>query len=107
MAEPTVVDVPHNLGREEARRRMEAGIGKLAKSLPGGGEVSHSWPTPDRMALDISVMGQSIPTTLDVEDDLIRVSLKLPMMLAMMAGAIKGVVRQQGEKMLLADRSKG
>lgn len=86
---------------------MEAGIGKLARHLPGGGEVSHSWPAPDRMAIDIRAMGQSIPTTMDVEDDRIRVSLKLPLMLSMMSGAITNLVRKQGEEMLLEDRSKG
>jgi hypothetical protein len=36
MAAPTIIDIPHNLGRDEARRHMAAGIGKLASHIPGG-----------------------------------------------------------------------
>ena len=46
MASPTVIDIPHTLGRDEAIRRMERGVGKLASHIPGGAAtVTHSWPS--------------------------------------------------------------
>lgn len=102
MASPIRIDIPHDLGRAEAKRRMAAGVGKLAERIPGGAEVSAGWPSEDRMHLGIKVMGQTIGTDLDVEDKLVKVEVKLPMMLSMMAGPITDMVRKSAEKLLLA-----
>ena len=89
MANPTIIDIPHELGREEAKRRMRARIGELAGHIPGGmADVASSWPGEDRMALD-------------VQDKAIRVSLMLPPLLGMMAGKITEVVQRKGGALLL------
>ena len=36
MNDPITVEVPHKLGLVEARRRVDAGIGKLSGWFPGG-----------------------------------------------------------------------
>ena len=61
MPTPTIVDVPHKLGRAEAKRRLEVGVGKIFRHLPGGGEahVSSSWPSAFQMLLDLKAMNQS------------------------------------------------
>ncbi|MBW8911158.1 MAG: polyhydroxyalkanoic acid system family protein, partial [Sphingomonas sp.] len=43
MSDPITVEVPHKLGLAEARRRVDAGIGKLSGWFPGGAEVEHHW----------------------------------------------------------------
>lgn len=106
MAEPTIIDISHSLGREEAKRRMESRVGKLASHIPGGAAtVTSSWPSADRMALTVSTMGVEVPCTIDAEDTRLRVTLHLPGMLSLMAGPISAVVRQQGEGLMLEDRS--
>ncbi len=86
---------------------MAARVGDLHRHIPGGmATVTSSWPSVDRMIVNVSVMGQEIPCTLDVEDHLVRASIVLPGMLALMAGPIAGMVRQRGEDLLLEDRSK-
>lgn len=60
MATPTIIDVPHRLGRDEARHRMEAGIGKLASHIPGG-SATVSWPSQDQLSLTIATMGVEVP----------------------------------------------
>src|SRR5690349_3662686 len=35
MAPPLIVSIPHQLGRAEARRRIETGFAKIAQLLPG------------------------------------------------------------------------
>lgn len=107
MAAPTIVEIPHQLGREEVRRRMSSRIGDLAKRIPGGmAEVSSSWASEDRMLLDVVAMGQKVAATVDVEDKLVRVSVVLPLMLSFMAGPISAIVRKSGEDMLLDDHSR-
>ena len=41
MAQPIEVDLPHNLGKDEARRRIAANIHRLTEHIPGGGHVIH------------------------------------------------------------------
>ncbi len=107
MASPLVVEMPHDLGREEVKRRMRARVGELASRIPGGAKVSSSWPSEDRMAIDIRAMGQSIGVLLDVEETLVRATVTLPAMLALMAAPIAAMVRDTGAKLLLGDERGG
>jgi hypothetical protein len=101
MSVPVIIDVPHRLGRAGARERLKSRIGELGGHMPGGlGEVHASWPSEDEMALDISAMGQSIPAKLEIMDDVVRVHISLPPMLAYFSGLIGAAVRDQGTKLL-------
>ena len=63
------VPIPHNLGREEARRRLQANSHKMAEGFPAGmAQVETSWPSEDRMALSIQAMGQAVVGRIDIED---------------------------------------
>jgi hypothetical protein len=104
MNNATIIELPHRLGKEEARRRMKSRIGELPSHIPGGvADVSASWPGEDRMALDVKALGQSVSATLDVEETVIRVALVLPPMLGLFAGKIADIVRQRGSTLLLGD----
>jgi hypothetical protein len=106
MAKPTIIEIPHNLGRDEARRRMAAGIGKLASHIPGGAAtVTHSWPSQDRLSLTVTTMGVEVPCTVDAQATSLRVTLQLPAMLSLMSGPIKAIVQQQGDRLLLDKKS--
>lgn len=105
MTTPTTVELPHSLGREEVRRRLRARIGELASHIPGGfAEVRSSWPSEDRLALDIAAMGQSVSATIDIEERLVRVTFVLPALLGFFSGAVAGAIRDQGGRFLLPDR---
>jgi hypothetical protein len=102
VAQPTIIELRHNLGRDEVRRRMSSRVGDLHRHVPGGmATVTSHWSTADCMAVNVRVMGQDIPCTLDVEDDLVRATIMLPELLSLMARPIAGIVRQQGEALLL------
>lgn len=76
---PLVIEIRHTLDRAEVRRRMEAGVAKLPAHIPGGLAQVHShWLDQDRMQVDVIAMGQEIPTTLDVEDQVVRATVMLP-----------------------------
>ena len=102
MAAPTIIEVPHNLSRLEVKHRMESRLGDLPSHIPGGvAQVTSRWPSEDRMAIDVLAMGQTIAATLDIEDQLVRISLVLPPMLSFMSGPISAIVRRNGEDLLL------
>lgn len=105
MSKPVIVDLPHNLGTEEAKRRMQNGIGKLKDHVPGGAaEVEHSW-TGDRMHLRVRAMGQEVVGQIDVQDKLVRFEVLLPPFLAFFAGKVEALMRSRGGE-LLEDKSK-
>lgn len=104
MTNPTIIDIPHTLGRAEARRRMKARIGELPAYIPGGvAEVAAHWPTEDRMAIEVKALGQAVSGTADVADDHIRVALMLPPMLGLFAEKIRTVIARKGGALLLGE----
>ncbi len=103
--QPIHVDLPHKLGRSEARRRIGDNVHKLAGFIPGGGNVSHEWQG-DRLDLKIEAMGQSVDARIEVEESLVRLHVLLPGLLGMMAKPIEAALRAKGEMLLLEDRKK-
>ena len=105
MSKPMTVDLPHNLGAEEAKRRMRGGVGKIKDKIPGGNaEVDSSWDG-DRMNLSVKAMGQEVNAKVDVEETRVRLHVKLPGFLAMFGSQIEGLLRKSGKEML-EDKSK-
>lgn len=104
--QPIHVDLPHKLGRAEARRRIAENVHKLASVFPGGASVTHQWQG-DRLDLAVAAMGQTVDARIDVDDALVRCHIALPGMLGMLAKPIEAALRMKGSDLLLEDRSKG
>jgi hypothetical protein len=104
MSGPIIVDLPHRLGAEEAKRRLQNGIGTLQDHIPGGAGVDSSW-SGDRMSLQVQAMGQEVRAQLDVQERLVRLEVKLPPMLSFLARPIEALLRRQGAE-LLEDKRK-
>ena len=105
MNKPIKIDLPHQLGAEEAKRRMQGGIGKLKDHIPGGGaQVDSSWQD-NRMNLRVQAMGQEVAGHIDVHETKVTLELMLPAFLAMFAGPIEAMLRNRGTE-LLEDKSK-
>jgi hypothetical protein len=100
MTKPLVVSIPHNLGKAEAARRLQHGVGQM-KSQFGEkiASVESTW-VGDRMDFRVSTMGQNVAGYLEVMDDTVRVELQLPWILAMIAEKAKHFIRKQGTLML-------
>ncbi|HEX7853376.1 MAG TPA: polyhydroxyalkanoic acid system family protein [Sphingobium sp.] len=95
-------DLRHVLDPVELRRRVEAGVAKLPSYIPGGvANIRHSWPTDSRMQLEVVNFGPVIPATVDLMSERVRVTLRLPVMLSLMAGPIEAVVRKSGGQLLI------
>lgn len=104
MQQPIQVDLPHKLGRDEARRRIANNIHKLKEHIPGGAQVESSW-VGDELDLSIQAMGQAINAKIMVEETVVRVRVLLPGMLAMFAAPIEAMLQHKGN-VLLEDHSK-
>lgn len=95
------VAIPHNLSREAARERLRSRSHTLADAIPGGAaEVKTDWPTPDRMHMTITAMGQVVDGNVDVEDAQLLFNVTLPPMLGFLEPMIAGAIRQQGPRLL-------
>ena len=39
MTQPLIVSIPHKLGRQEAKRRLDSGISRICPELAGPGQL--------------------------------------------------------------------
>jgi putative polyhydroxyalkanoic acid system protein len=100
VATPLTISIPHQLGRAEARRRIEAGFTKIIHQLPGsGGACSERWDG-DRLTFGVAVMGQTIAGVVDVHDAAVTIEIELPGVLGMIAGGLKDRLRKVGTLLL-------
>lgn len=101
MAKPLIVDIPHDLGRDEARRRIETGVdqGKALLAKSGVTIENLTW-TGDRLDFAISAMKQRMNGQIDVGAESVRVECHLPLLLAMFAEKVKSMVGKEGNLML-------
>ena len=99
MADPLIVDLPHSLGRAEARRRIAGGIGKVESYLPAGAKATHAWEG-DRLDMHVAAMGQQVTARIDVEESVVRVEMVLPPALSFFRRAIEAGLRRKGSEML-------
>jgi hypothetical protein len=99
MNKPFSMDLPHQLGIEEAKRRMQRGTGKLSSYLPSGSTNETRWEG-DRLHLLVRAMGQEVSGHMDVHADRVHLELMLPPLLAMLGGKLEKYLRKEGAAML-------
>jgi hypothetical protein len=100
MSQPVVVTIPHQLGKQEATRRLQTGLGKLRTSF--GSTVTaldENW-TGDHLDFRWGVLGQSVSGGLDVAEDHVRLEIQLPWLLAKLAEKAKTHIQSQGKLLL-------
>ncbi len=104
MSKPVVVTIPHQLGRAEARRRIDDGIGRLTHQFAAMGQSRHAWDG-DVLRFAVGAMGQDVTGSVDVRDQEVVLHVLLPGLLAMIANNVKGRIQKEGQ-VLLEDKSK-
>jgi hypothetical protein len=100
MQKPIVVCVRHQLGKEEAIRRIKAGISRVAGGIGSQFLMSETKWTDDRLDFRASLLGQSAFGTLEIGDDQIRIEVTLPFILHFVAEKAKTLVQRQGQLLL-------
>jgi hypothetical protein len=100
MSKAITVTIPHELGRTEARRRVDQGFGDFSRHLGGSaGALSKSWEG-DRLKFSLESFGQSISGFVDVAETAVKVEVLLPGFLAMIAGKVQGRLQKEGQLLL-------
>ena len=99
MSTPLIVSIPHRLGRDEAVRRLNAGLTRAASSVSVLKVDEERWEQ-DRMIFRIRALGQAASGHLDVADDHVRLEVTLPWLLQRFAEAAQIAIRNRGNLLL-------
>ena len=99
MSAPIELDIPHQLGKTAVRERLDGGIGKIGRLIPGGAQVEHRWEG-DTMHFNVAAMGQTIGCRATVSDSNVHAIVDLPGLLGLFAGKVQDMIRKEGPKLL-------
>jgi hypothetical protein len=99
MSKPVVVTIPHELGRAEARRRIDEGAGSLTSQIGAVGELKRDWQG-DVLHFSLQAIGQTVSGTIAVMEREVRLEVRLPGIFAMIANKVKGRLKEQGQFLL-------
>ncbi len=90
------VRVPHSVGRDEARRRLDAAILRARDEYADKvGGIEATWEAEDRLRLLLTVMGMEIDSEVDVHEAELVVRLEVPGMAGLFAGRIKEGIQER------------
>lgn len=103
MSKPVVITIPHQLGRAEARRRLDEGTLQLTSQIGAAGDLKKEW-VGDTLRFSLAAIGQTVSGTIAVEDQEVRLEVILPGIFGMIAGKVKGRLREQGQILLAGPR---
>lgn len=95
------VTLPHDLTKDEVRRRMHKHADEIGSFFPPGlAKVTTDWPSEDRMTITAVVMGQTIPGGVDVRDSDVVIEMDLPLLFSVMKGPLEAAVKKEGGRLL-------
>ena len=99
MSQPITLDIPHKLGKDGVRQRIDGGIGRIGDRIPGGAEVTRRWEG-DTMHFSVAAMGQTVASELTIFDDKVHAVVNLPSILGLFAGKVRDVIEKEAPKLL-------
>ena len=100
MPKPVVVDIPHELGKDGARQRLQNGFGKIREQFGFSGLAFEERWEGDRLHFSASGLGQSVVGRVDVMEKSARIELDLPWALAVLAEKLQSRIRRAGTLLL-------
>jgi Putative polyhydroxyalkanoic acid system protein (PHA_gran_rgn) len=100
MSKPLIVSIPHQLGRQEAARRIKSGLGTVRTNYSPFFTIHEETWTGEHLAFNIKALGQSAAGSIDVADDHVRLEVTLPWLLAQIAQRFTGLISKEGGLML-------
>jgi hypothetical protein len=100
MPQPFVVIVPHQLGRQAARDRLERGFNRIRSEVAAHTTSMDSSWSGDQLNFSVRAIGQRITGKLDVLEDAVRVEVHLPWFFALAANKIVARVQRTGQTLL-------
>jgi hypothetical protein len=99
MSAPVIVSIPHSLGRDEAMRRLKAGLSRAASHVPILKVDEERWED-SRMIFRVRALGQAAHGHVDVAEDHVKVEVTLPFLLQRFAQVAQAAIRDRGKLLL-------
>ena len=100
MPQPFIVSIPHKLGKDEAIRRMKAGLSSVKSQYGQLLQVNEEIWSGDRLAFRITALKQQASGTIEVAEDHVRLEVMLPWLLAGIAHGAQAMSRERANRML-------
>jgi len=102
MSRKITVTLTHDLGKDEAQRRIAEGFEKLRAGLSGGMmfQFTQNWTGSDKLSFSAKGLGQNIFGEIDIFPQHVRIEATLPTLLAVIAETIAGKVERDGKLLL-------
>jgi hypothetical protein len=102
MSRPVSVTLSHDLGKEEARRRLTDGFGALKSSIAGGMmlKFNEQWTSADQMTFNAKGLGMTADGKIDVFPQHVRIEVTLPGPLAAIAEQVAKRLQKDGALLL-------
>ena len=95
------IALPHDLGREEVRRRLRERSHEIADHIPGGvASVGTAWQGEDQMQLTVNALGQKVVGDIEIFDQQLVLEVELPAALSFVKPVIEGAIRSNATKLL-------
>ncbi|HEV8608135.1 MAG TPA: polyhydroxyalkanoic acid system family protein [Tepidisphaeraceae bacterium] len=92
--------IPHKLTQAEVRSRIQKGIADAQRDHAGKfSKLEHAWKE-NHLDFNLSVLGQSVSGSADINPADVVVHINLPWMLAAFADKIRPQIRAQADKLL-------
>ncbi len=95
MSAPLAATIPHRLGREEAVRRLKAGLGRARTGSGGLIAIDQEVWTGDQLQFQMRAIGQAASGTVEVFEDHVRVEVTLPWLVAKIAERLIPAIRER------------
>jgi hypothetical protein len=105
--EPITVTISHQLGREEAKRRIDNGFGRIRSEIePYVRSLDYRWESDYTLTLNASAMMGTISGRIEVYEDFVKIELGLPALLHLIAKTIAGRIEKTGAALLEGPKGK-
>jgi Putative polyhydroxyalkanoic acid system protein (PHA_gran_rgn) len=100
MSAPLTVSIPHQLGKDEALRRLKSGLSSVRANYGSLFAIEEEIWAGDRLQFRVRALGQVASGTIDVAEQFVTLVVFLPWLLAKIAAAIQPLVRKEGTLLL-------
>jgi hypothetical protein len=100
MSKPLVVEIPHQLGKEEALRRLRSGFSRTRETLGNKFAIIDETWSGDHLDFRVSVLGQTTTGCVDVKEESVRIEVQLPWLLGLIAERMRPLIEREGRLLL-------
>lgn len=100
MRETITVSIPHQLGKDEALRRIKSGVEDARSKFASVLTIQQADWSGNSLAFQVSAVAQQVAGTILVEERHVKLDVELPWLLAKVAKVIVPAVQKEGTLLL-------